>query len=60
MNCLRLLVLSAILLVISGCSMKIPEESMEIPVQHRDWHVEPLSFPFDWCAGLCTDYEALR
>jgi len=60
MNCLRLLALSAILLVISGCSMKIPEESMEIPVQHRDWHVEVPSLSFDWCEGLCTDSEALR
>jgi hypothetical protein len=60
MNCLRLLALSTILLVIPGCSMEIPEESMEIPVQHRDWYVEVPSFSFDWCAGLCTGSEALR
>ena len=60
MKCLRLLSLSAILLAICGCSIEIPEESMAIPLQHRDWHVEVPSFSFDWCAGLCTDSEALR
>lgn len=59
MKCLRLLALSAILLAISGCSGN-PEGSMEFPLQHRDWHAKPPSFSFDWCAGLCPDYEALR
>ena len=60
MKCLRLLSLSAILIAISGCSIEIPEKSMEFPLQHRDWHVEPPSFSSGWCAGLCTDREALR
>jgi hypothetical protein len=61
MKCLRLLSLSTILLAISGCSMGDPEESMEFPLQHRDWHVEsPVVSLQWWCAGLCPDYEALR
>jgi hypothetical protein len=60
MKCLRLLSLSAIVLAISGCSIEVPEESMEFSRQHRDWHIEAPTFSFDWCAGLCTDSEALR
>jgi hypothetical protein len=61
MRCLRLLSLSAILLVISGCSMESPEDSMEFPLEHQDWHDEP-SMPLLqwWCTGLCPDREALR
>jgi hypothetical protein len=60
MKCIRLFSLCVILLAMCGCSMENPEDSLEFPFQHNDWHVEPPAKSLQWwCVGLCPDYEAL-